>query len=59
MEAERVRRAERISAAKANDVWEYRTAPPPEWSAPLNSMEQNSSDEKDLQNMAKDKETKS
>ncbi|XP_005110417.1 UPF0545 protein C22orf39 homolog [Aplysia californica] len=37
--SERQRRKERIQNAKANDVWEYRTSPPPEWSAPLDSQD--------------------
>ena len=35
LDIERQRKAERIKLARANDVWEYRTSPPPEWSAPL------------------------
>ncbi|XP_041347459.1 UPF0545 protein C22orf39 homolog [Gigantopelta aegis] len=35
LEHERVRMKTRLAAARGNDVWEYRTSPPPEWNAHL------------------------
>ncbi len=32
---ENTRRHERITNAKNNDIWEYRTSPPEDWAAPL------------------------
>ncbi|BFZ18793.1 hypothetical protein BsWGS_21832 [Bradybaena similaris] len=37
LESERQRRKIRLQNAMANDVWEYRKAPPSEWFAPLDS----------------------
>ncbi|KAK2193540.1 hypothetical protein NP493_10g04024 [Ridgeia piscesae] len=35
LQSEQTRREARLSKARANDVWEYRTSPPETWSAPL------------------------
>ncbi|KAH9518667.1 hypothetical protein Btru_005916 [Bulinus truncatus] len=32
---EQQRRKQRLQLAKANDVWEYRKVPPPEWLEPI------------------------
>ncbi|RUS82409.1 hypothetical protein EGW08_009861 [Elysia chlorotica] len=37
LSSERKRRAERLQRARDNNVWEYRTSPPPEWFSPLSS----------------------
>lgn len=35
LENERLRRQQRLGAAKDNNVWEYRDSPPDDWNAPL------------------------
>ncbi|KAI0213125.1 hypothetical protein LSAT2_001890 [Lamellibrachia satsuma] len=35
LKSERTRREVRLSKARNNDIWEYRTSPPDTWSAPL------------------------